>query len=384
VAVAKVPDNMDLWEFFDYFKRVTPLILSTRVVKTEFTKFYAIIFQFKTTRDADDFIEEFQGRRFNLIDESRIILKKIEKVLSEHHLERGGGQEMDEGMREDKQVVRAVYQTVEGAPESIFSLTEQLKTFEEHKSGVEQKEREMLSFKECPICLEPLSCEETTIIILCSHKFHLKCLLEWTDETCPVCRYQQYPFELSFCEKCDVCNDLWCCIICGFVGCGGTVPIHGHINDHYNETSHIYSKPIIKVSEPVIQEIGGSRKGIWDHSRHDFIHSLIYNSGSNTIMEGGKEDKEKRTDKKMEEMNDEINQLVSTQLDSQRSFYEDQLLKLEMEFEEIREDHIKITSHFKKEIEVLEEEKGNLDCVLKEHLSEEAESMVESGNERRC
>jgi hypothetical protein len=57
------------------------------------------------------------------------------------------------------------------------------------------------SFKDCPICLETFEEDPRIITILCSHKFHYKCLSDWRDQTCPVCRYQQYPFELTFCEK---------------------------------------------------------------------------------------------------------------------------------------------------------------------------------------
>ena len=88
--------------------------------------------------------------------------------------------------------------------------------------------------------------DQTSITILCGHTFHFKCLRDWTDQTCPVCRYQQHPSELIFCQACDVHEELWCCIVCGYVGCGGSLPMEGHSLEHAQQSSHIYAKMLNK------------------------------------------------------------------------------------------------------------------------------------------
>ncbi len=62
----------------------------------------------------------------------------------------------------------------------------------------------------------------TVLTILCNHTFHGSCLAQWEDFTCPVCRYVQTP-EVQAEQRCSECRsseDLWICLICGYVGCG--------------------------------------------------------------------------------------------------------------------------------------------------------------------
>jgi BRCA1-associated protein len=201
------------------------------------------------------------------------------------------------------------------------------------------------SFKDCPICLETFEEDPRIITILCSHKFHYKCLSDWRDQTCPVCRYQQYPFELTFCESCDIHQDLWCCIICGFIGCGGVIPVSGHIRDHSNETSHIYAKPIIK-------ELKSSRpKGIFDHSTNDFIHSISYSPAMGTIV--ASEPSSYKKDKKPKDVYEEINQLISSTLDSQRQHYQKELAKIDEEMGRIQQDSADTCNYMQADLDSL-------------------------------
>ncbi|KAI7995463.1 BRAP2 RING ZnF UBP domain-containing protein 2 [Camellia lanceoleosa] len=55
---------------------------------------------------------------------------------------------------------------------------------------------------------------------ICNHSFHCSCISKWADSSCPT-------FE-----------NLWICVICGFVGCGR---YEGHSIRHWKETQHCYS-----------------------------------------------------------------------------------------------------------------------------------------------
>ena len=57
------------------------------------------------------------------------------------------------------------------------------------------------------------------LTILCSHSFHWMCLNKWNDTTCPLCRYLQSPTESSQCDECGATENLWLCLVCGFIGC---------------------------------------------------------------------------------------------------------------------------------------------------------------------
>jgi BRCA1-associated protein len=62
----------------------------------------------------------------------------------------------------------------------------------------------------------------TVLTILCNHSFHGSCLVHWEDSTCPVCRYVQTPEVVAEqrCSDCQSADDLWICLVCGYVGCG--------------------------------------------------------------------------------------------------------------------------------------------------------------------
>lgn len=221
------------------------------------------------------------------------------------------------------------------------------------------KETEMQRFKDCPICLETFSEGEAVIVILCNHKFHYKCLREWRDQTCPVCRYQQYPFELTFCEKCDIHQDLWCCIICGFIGCGGLIPISGHMQEHAIESHHVYSKPIIRDLS------SGRQKGIFDHSTTDFIHSISYSNQTGSIIAADASPPDKK-EKKEKDIGEEINQLISSTLDSQRQFYKQEMKKLEAEFDKVKKDSTEMCHYIQSDIQVIQGEIESLNILIAE------------------
>ena len=47
------------------------------------------------------------------------------------------------------------------------------------------------NLSDCPICLDSFHRNSPIIILLCNHKFHEKCIIEWFDKdnnSCPLCR----------------------------------------------------------------------------------------------------------------------------------------------------------------------------------------------------
>ena len=345
LALISVPGSMDLTETFDVFGEYTKYIKTSRVLKTELSRHYTLIVYFERVDQCDEFYHMYNNRKYSMLDDDVIVLKKVSSIS----IEREGApcplDEINEGIEKKEETHHDAMHlfTLEDASEEQRNEEEMIET-----KGHNQD----MKFKDCPICLETFNREDTTTILLCSHRFHVKCLQEWTDQTCPVCRYHQHPFELSFCERCDVHIDLWCCLLCGFIGCGGEVPVSGHIRDHATETNHVYSKPIIK-------DVTRRKKGIWDHSKEDYIHSLIYNRQRDSLVavEDNRDEGKKGADgKKASEESDLIHQLISTQLDSQRCFFEQELKNIEKDFDELHQDNQYLCEYLGIELREVEEE----------------------------
>lgn len=213
----------------------------------------------------------------------------------------------------------------------------------------------LLELPTCPVCLERM--DETTglLTILCQHVFHCACLEKWRGSGCPVCRYTHAPSYTfpyprpggaedeereTMCSVCAGTSNLWVCLICGNIGCGRYDSAHGMA--HYEETSHCYAMDI-------------NTQHVWDYAGDGYVHRLIqskppatpsaaaaatthdhHGSGGYVDMplrhrheneafraEGG--DSVPR--EKMENMATEYTYLLTSQLEGQRRYFEEQVAR---------------------------------------------------------
>lgn len=211
----------------------------------------------------------------------------------------------------------------------------------------------LIELPTCPVCLERM--DETTglLTILCQHVFHCACLEKWRGSGCPVCRYTQSPsFTFPYprpsdydgntpieptCSVCSTTNNLWICLICGNTGCGRYDDAHAYA--HYEDTSHCYAMDI-------------STQHVWDYAGDGYVHRLIQNKpepppsstsalattrANNNITistsrhpnaafkEELREGEDMVPREKMEAMANEYTFLLTSQLEGQRRYYEEQL-----------------------------------------------------------
>lgn len=130
----------------------------------------------------------------------------------------------------------------------------------------------------CPVCLDRLDCSATGLItMVCSHTFHVNCIVCWDNTSCPVCRYSPMHMDPmpptgsdSECSRCGIKDNLWICLICGQVGCGRYDG--GHAKEHYSDTYHIYSMDL-------------KTKSVWDYVEDKYIHRLIQNNADGKLVE---------------------------------------------------------------------------------------------------
>ncbi|KAF8889375.1 BRCA1-associated protein [Infundibulicybe gibba] len=215
----------------------------------------------------------------------------------------------------------------------------------------------------CPVCLERMDSAVTGLITVpCSHTFHCMCLSKWGDSRCcPVCRYSQtllsshptsssarsslpIPFAspttptLSTCSDCSTTTNLWICLICGNIGCGRYGRAHAHA--HYETTTHLYALEL-------------ETQRVWDYASDGYVHRLIQNRADGKLVELpsaassmgatprddgslGPSQADALSAEKIEAIGIEYSYLLTSQLDSQRLYYEEQTTELKAQVTELK------------------------------------------------
>lgn len=180
---------------------------------------------------------------------------------------------------------------------------------------------------------------------------------------CPVCRYSQTllsshptspntsrsnvpipfasPSSPSQCVDCPPdspsTTNLWICLICGNIGCGRYR--RAHAQAHYERTTHLYALEL-------------ETQRVWDYAGDGYVHRLIQNKADGKLVElpsaassmtmggrgdgGGPSAADALSAEKIEAIGIEYSYLLTSQLDSQRTYYEAQTAELVSRMGELR------------------------------------------------
>lgn len=292
-----------------------------RLIRTGRANKYMVLMKFRQAKKAREWQKAWNGKLFSAMDPENchvVFIKSVEFLTPDS----------------DVQDPSAFPQNTNDP----FTLSARKKT-PHSQSGLNIKPHappapSLIELPTCPVCLERM--DETTglLTILCQHVFHCACLEKWRGSGCPVCRYTQSPSftfpyprpddpESSAEPACSVCtstSNLWICLICGNVGCGRYDSAHAFA--HYENTSHCYAMDI-------------STQHVWDYAGDGYVHRLIQNKPDSKLIDlparrhpnaafrAEAEDSVPR--EKMENMANEYTYLLTSQLDGQRRYYEEQL-----------------------------------------------------------
>ena len=317
-----------------------------RLIRTGRANKYMALMKFRSAKKAKEWQKAYNGRLFSSAEPENchvVFIKSVE-FLSPSDSDEEDGDSFPQNNRHDP------FTPAHHAKEYHPSRTEKSLS----SKPLAPPPPNLLELPTCPVCLERM--DETTglLTILCQHVFHCACLEKWRfpGSGCPVCRYTQSPSytfpyprpshnsagaEDDAAEPaCSVCagNDnvnLWICLICGNIGCGRYDSAHAYA--HYEATSHCYAMDI-------------STQHVWDYAGDGYVHRLIQSkpdfasqskhdkgTSSGLIDVGTRHENEAYRSEgddmvpreKMESMANEYTYLLTSQLEGQRRYFEEQV-----------------------------------------------------------
>jgi len=283
-----------------------------RMLMTSTLGTYMVLMKFRDRKKADAWRKEFDGKTFGPIREEALCHVTFIKSI-----------------------------TIETPSQPSASSSKTAVGHLSHLKPFPPPTPDLVELPTCTVCLERMDDTSGLITIPCQHVFHCTCLQSWSGSGCPVCRATNptttagsvdtndpyaHPFgrDISnFCGRCSTTEDLWVCLICGNVGCGRYKG--GHAKDHWKDTAHCFSLEL-------------ETQHVWDYAGDIWVHRLIREKGEGKVVEfpstnmptrNGNGNEQSGPDMdvvpraKLDNIGMEYSHLLSSQLESQRVYFEE-------------------------------------------------------------
>ncbi|KAL3041876.1 hypothetical protein OYC64_019952 [Pagothenia borchgrevinki] len=271
VCILTVPATMTSHDLMKLLAPYNDVMEHMKIIRDSTPNQYMVLIKFCTQADADSFYTACNGQQFNSIEDAVCQLVYVERA--------------------------DVIKSEEGASLPVMELTE---------------------LPKCTVCLERMDESVNGILTtLCNHSFHSQCLQRWEDASCPVCRYCQTPepVEENKCFVCGVQENLWICLICGHIGCGRYVSMHAY--KHFEETQHTYAMQL-------------TNHRVWDYAGDNYVHRLVASKTDGKMVQYECEGDTCHAEK-IDALQLEYSYLLTSQLESQRIYWENKIVHLEKE-----------------------------------------------------
>ncbi|KAJ3124213.1 hypothetical protein HK098_001328 [Nowakowskiella sp. JEL0407] len=329
LSVLAVPSYMTAQDFINFIGAYTNSISNIRLIRDAQPIRYMVLLKFRSAESAEEFFTEFNGAKFNSME------PEICKVVYVDKIE----------FKTDKMAPFVFPLNIE---ESNLLLNRGNNITNEKSKEISPTTdtKNFIELPTCPVCLDRMDSTVTGLLtIICQHTFHCHCLSKWND-FCPVCRYSFQNHQDDFdsfneCANCQVTANLWICLVCGNIGCGRYKSAHAQ--RHFEESGHCYSMEL-------------ETQRVWDYVGDGYVHRLIQSKSDGKLVElpapqtsrqrqrttGGQKDEETEQmesayvfdpdqsvpREKFDAVGLEYSYLLTSQLESQRHFFEAQIEKL--------------------------------------------------------
>ncbi|CAG8579592.1 BRCA1-associated protein 2-domain-containing protein [Gigaspora rosea] len=373
LAVLAVPSFMSASDFLAFVAPVQRFVSHFRFIRDSAPNKFMVLMKFRHARAAWDFYRQFNGRPFSSMEPEICHVAYIKSIEFK-------------STSIPPDAFPFLYDPFIPSTQNDTTTNND----QTQQSSESSEPSALYELPTCPVCLERMDASVTGLLtILCQHTFHCDCLSKWGDSSCPVCRYsrQGYVLDSSLgqneCGVCGVNESLWICLICGNIGCGRYQEAHAYC--HYKETSHLYALEL-------------ETQRVWDYAGDGYVHRLIQNKSDGKLVELPSPDsplqmqqqREAIDQDKLDAIGQEYSYLLSTQLSSQRVYYEEklesitlqlskltnQVQNLENEISTLNQDKDK----YKKENELLEKEKIPSLIKEKKAIEKKMEKFTEKSN----
>ncbi|WFD41827.1 RING-type E3 ubiquitin transferase [Malassezia psittaci] len=274
LCILSVPSSITVSALLDFIDPALEAIQHIRIVRHIELEQNLVLLKFRDTIDAEEFYKMYNGRPFHALDPSEkcnLVYVTGVTVASSPSLPYNY-----------PLVVRSepwpviTNDEADKEPSLIPVLPD------EASSPLRKAAYELPT---CPVCLERLDSSVSGLITgVCQHVFHCSCLQRWSDSRCPVCRYTQSHVHTdgsdstshenaartSSCGRCGTTTNLWVCLICANVGCGRYKS--GHAREHFSETGHLYCLEL-------------ETQRVWDYAGDGYVHRLIQSKSDGKLVE---------------------------------------------------------------------------------------------------
>eukprot|EP01130_Rhizamoeba_saxonica_P003403 TRINITY_DN1441_c0_g1_i1.p1 TRINITY_DN1441_c0_g1~~TRINITY_DN1441_c0_g1_i1.p1 ORF type:complete len:485 (+),score=94.96 TRINITY_DN1441_c0_g1_i1:125-1579(+) len=305
ILVMAVPGTMNLRGFCDFCELEPASFESVKIISDGSLNRFIYLLEFVTQLEADDYYFKFNGKSYDPEKNEVCLLGYVDNVL-----------------------------------------------LHDVKDKEETLDKSLVALPSCIVCLERLDASVSGLLtFVCNHSFHCDCHQRWRENNhCIVCDCIQSDYNRE-CLNCGTTENLWICLICGYIGCSRYKNKHSKI--HYKETGHRFAFEL-------------ETERIWDYIGDVYIHRFMQNIYDGQITEFSDvslENDEKIQLAKSEALELEFDYLLHAHLESQKDFFEGKIYEVQ------KSSHEKVVS-LETELDYMQGEQKDIDKRILEVLYE--------------